>query len=90
MKVRKMRILRHKYHISRKDLATLCGVSPQRISRIELEDYFGLESSMAKRIREAFETIIASRQSELSTLRTDFEKNKESLFDRVEEIGYEL
>lgn len=90
MKVRKMRILRYKYHISRKELATLCDVSPQRISRIELEEYFGLESSMAKRIRDAFETIIASRQSELSTLRTDFEKNKESLFDRVEEIGYEL
>ena len=65
MKVRKMRILRHKYHISRKDLATLCGVSPQRISRIELEDYFGLESGMAKRIRDAFETIIAERKSEL-------------------------
>ena len=71
-------------------MVTLCGVSPQRISRIELEDYFGLESSMDKRIRDAFETIIAERQSELSTLRTDFEKNKESLFDRVEEIGYEL
>ena len=36
MQVRKMRLLRHKYGISNPDLSRICGLSPQRISEIEL------------------------------------------------------
>ena len=36
MLVRKMRLLRHKHHINLTDLSRFCGLSPQRLSEIEL------------------------------------------------------
>lgn len=90
MKVRKMRLLRLKYGILRRDLGKHCGISPQRISEIELEKFPGLETSTKKRIENAFSEIISSRQRELNAFRDDFEKHKASLFEGVEEYSYEL
>ena len=90
MKVRKMRLLRHKYGISRREVAILCGVSPQRISRIELDEHYGLAGSTVKNVMLAFETIIVSRRNKLDALQADYAKHKSSLLERVEERDYEL
>ena len=44
MKVRKMRLLRHKHHISLVELSDACGVFKQRLSEIELDKSPSLRS----------------------------------------------
>jgi len=89
MLVRKMRLLRHKYNISRNELAEECGLSPQRISEIELgEAALSLETK--KKLERAFSYVHYRRLQNCSALREDLFSNLETLFDPVEETIYEL
>lgn len=89
MKVRKMRLLRHKYGITNPDLSRICGLSPQRISEIELggED---LAPGPKQKLLYAFHTIAEQRQANVLALCDDLSRHEKSLFDTVEESAYEL
>ena len=89
MKVRKMRLLRMKHNISCPELGRAVGLSPQRISEIELGDT-SVEPTTIEKIQSAFSTVIATRTEELHTLRNDYTKHKNDLLNVVEENTYEL
>lgn len=89
MEVRKMRLLRHKYGITRVDLGNACGISPQRISEIELNTE-GLTEATMEKIRLGFETILCTKISKTAELFNDFLLHRSTLFDAVKETSYEL
>ena len=89
MQVRKMRILRHKHGITRPELGRACALSPQRISEIELSET-GLVPKTEEKLRRGFETVARRREDALRSLRGDLARHGESLFEPVEESGYEL
>ena len=89
MQVRKMRLLRHKHHITRQELGRACGLSPQRISEIELS-VESLTPATEGKLRRAFYAVAAQREKRLLSLTGDLARHDGSLFDAVEEVGYEL
>ena len=89
MQVRKMRILRHKHGITRPELGRACALSPQRISEIELSET-GLIPETQEKLRRGFESVAQRREDALRSLRDDLARHGESLFEPVEETGYEL
>lgn len=89
MKVRKMRLLRHKHGITRSELGCACALSPQRISEIELSET-GLVPETEEKLRRGFETVARRREDALRSLRSDLNRHGASLFEPVEENGYEL
>lgn len=89
MQVRKMRLLRHKHNITRPELGRACGLSPQRISEIELS-MTGLAPETEEKLRRGFESVARRREDALYSLRGDLARHGESLFEPVEESGYEL
>ena len=89
MQVRKMRILRHKHGITRPELGRACALSPQRISEIELSET-GLIPETQEKLRHGFESVAQRREDALRSLRGDLARHGESLFEAVEETGYEL
>lgn len=89
MQVRKMRLLRQKHHITRTDLGRACGLSPQRISEIELSVQ-RLTPVTEEKLRQAFSLVAEERRCQLSSLHCDLEHYSKSLFDAVEESAYEL
>ena len=90
MQVRKMRILRLKYHISMAELASACGISGPRICEIELRTDSEVTPNTAVKIADAFARIAEEKRGELQLLCRDLKRHKNSLMDCVEEIGYEL
>lgn len=89
MQVKKMRLLRHKHNITRPELGRVCGLSPQRISEIEL----GVESMTRTteiKLRRAFHEIASQRRTSLHELLDDLSRHEDSLLDAVEESEYEL
>ena len=89
MQVRKMRLLRHKHGITRPELGRACALSPQRISEIELSET-GLVPETEEKLRRGFETVARRREDALRSSRGDLARHRESLFEPVEENGYEL
>ncbi len=89
MKVRKMRLLRHKYHISLAELSDACGVSKQRLSEIEL-DKTSVSTVAARMIADGFSVVEKRRRDNLKALSKDFRRHKNALLESVEEHGYEL
>ena len=89
MQVRKMRLLRHKHGITRSELGRSCALSPQRISEIELSG-MGLIPETKEKLRRGFESVAQRREDALRSLRGDLDRHGESLFEPVEENGYEL
>ena len=89
MQVRKMRLLRHKHGITRPELGRACALSPQRISEIELSET-GLIPETQEKLQRGFESVAQRREDALRSLRGDLARHGESLFEPVEETGYEL
>ena len=89
MQVKKMRLLRHKHNITRPELGRACGLSPQRISEIELSVEKPTPSTEEK-LRQAFYAVAAQREEKLLSLTGDLARHEGALFDAVEEAGYEL
>ena len=89
METRKIRLLRQKYHISLQELGHACGVSPQRISEIELTPG-PVSYKTVRRIRGGLEQVIAKRGAMLGELQRDCITHGASILDLVEEIGFEL
>ncbi len=89
MQVRKMRLLRHKHNITRPELGRACGLSPQRISEIEL-GVERLAPSTEEKLWHAFYAVAEQRKANVLSLTGDLTRHGGSLFDAVEEAGYEL
>ena len=89
VQVRKMRLLRHKHGITRPELGRACALTPQRISEIELSGA-GLVPETKEKLRRGFESVAQQREDALRSLRGDLARHGESLFEPVEETGYEL
>ena len=89
MKVRKMRLLRHKHHISLVELSDACGVSKQRLSEIEL-DKTSVSEVAVQMITAGFSVVEKRRRDSLNALSRDFRRHKDTLLENVEEHGYEL
>ena len=89
MKARKIRLLRKKYRISLTELADACGLSEQRVSEIEL-GVTPLSTATAEKIRSGFEKLMEQHREMLLHLNQDYTKHRETLFEPVEEIDYEL
>ena len=89
MQVRKMRLLRHKHGITRSELGRACALSPQRISELELSGTRLIPETKEK-LRRGFESLAQRREDALRSLRGDLDRHGESLFEPVEENGYEL
>lgn len=89
MQVRKMRLLRHKHGITQSELGRACALSPQRISEIELSGT-GLIPETKEKLQCGFESVAQQREEALHSLLGDLDRHRESLFEPVEENGYEL
>lgn len=90
VRVRMMRVFRLKYHISRPELGRESGLSPQRISEIELSTEPELTDETRAKMQGAFEAVMERRLSQCREMARDFERSKGALFDGVEETAYEL
>lgn len=86
--VRKFRLIRLRHRISCAELAKAAGVSPQRISQLELDLTYCSRKTEAL-LEEAFGEIVRCRARELELLRADFERSRSSLMDPVEEVNDE-
>lgn len=89
MQARKIRLLRKKYRITLAELAAVCSFSEQRISEIEL-GVTPLSPATTAKIQSGFEKLMEQHQEMLLHLNQDYTKHRETLFEPVEEIGYEL
>lgn len=88
-KVRKFRLLRLQYHITRAELAEAAGISPQRVSQLELDLTYRPKKAERK-IAMAFEQVISSRGERVDGLRQTFQRHRDSLMEPVEETNHEL
>ena len=86
VQVRKMRLLRHKHRITYLELGRACGLSPQRISEIELSAE-ELSPAAVEKLRRAFFAVAERREAGVKELYADLARYESSLF---EEEGYEL
>lgn len=89
MQVRKLRLLRLKYHISLMELSRATGLTPQRISELELGTGNTMEATEQKLIH-GVEQVIRQRQRNHSALQDDFLLHKDTLMDLVGEADYGL
>ena len=83
MKTSIMRILRHKYNISLRELAEAAQLSLQYISIVELGAYTATDSTKTQ-IAEAFMRIVERRTEVLQDLTVDCEYYRDKLLDFVE------
>jgi transcriptional regulator with XRE-family HTH domain len=87
-KVSVMRILRHRYKITTRELAEAVGVSQQYMSDLELGKYLGIydyRKSGEPMVLLAFEAVAAGRQGQAGQLPGLLAKYRHSLLDFVEE-----
>ena len=88
MKTSIMRILRHKYNISLRELAVAAKISLQYISMIELGVCPATDSTKAIVVT-AFDGIIVSRTNVLSEFITDYTQNQDRLLEFVDDAASE-
>ena len=89
MKARKLRILRKKHGISLHDLSAATGLSPQRISEIELNQR-RITPEVEERVKRGIEKMLAQRKAQVAALRKDYSKHGKTLLKIVEDTTYEL
>lgn len=70
------------------ELAVAAGISPQRVSQLELDLSYQPQKAAAQ-LEQAFVQVIDRRSKELEMLRTDFAHCRHDLMEPVEEICYE-
>lgn len=87
MQVRKLRVLRLKYHISLVELSCACGISPQRLSEIELNPGRIADATVAKLLN-GLTDVIHRRQCTQIALQADFERTKSTLMEPVGETDH--
>ena len=89
MKVRKIRLLRHMFGITCKEIGVAAGISEQRVSQIELCEEGITEATMIK-LKKGLEKIILNRKESCEALSDAYALHKDSLFELVMENAYEL
>ena len=89
MQVRKLRLLRLKYRISLMELSRTTGLTPQRISEIEL-NAGNMQDATVQKLVEGIEQVIFQRQKDLTALQNDFQLHKDTLMEMVGEADYGL
>lgn len=89
MQVRKLRVLRLKYHISLVELSRACGISPQRISEIELNPG-GITDVTVAKLLDGLADVIQRRSHTQLALQADFDRTKYTLMEPVGETDYAL
>jgi len=89
MKVRKIRLLRHMFGITCKELGKASGLSAQRESQIELCEE-GISDATMIKLQTGFEKIILDREKSCKELASAYARHKDTLFDLVMENDYEL
>jgi transcriptional regulator with XRE-family HTH domain len=89
MLVAKIKLLRMKYRVSRAELGSACGLSPQRIFEIENSSYTVTQATIDKLCR-GMEAVLMFRQEQVDMFRTDLHKHQHGLLELVEENSYEL
>ena len=87
MRVRKLRVLRLKYHISLTELSQASGLSSQRISQLELSTGHVTDGTVQKLLNGLEQTISQRLQSQFA-LQTDFQKHRDSLMELVGETDH--
>ena len=83
-----MRLLRHKYGISMRELAEAVGVSHQHISNLELGKYadsYDYKLSGEVLVLRAFENIAANRMEQARWLSEDISEYHDRLLDFLED-----
>ena len=89
MRVRKLRLLRLKYHISLVELSRASGLTPQRISELEL----GSGNTLAvteKKLLDGLAVVIQEREKSQIALQHDYLQYKDTLMELVGETDYAL
>ena len=89
MQVRKMRLLRKKYGITRPELGRACALSTLRIDEIE-QNAAKLTPETEEKLQRGFDLVVQGRENALHSLRGDLARYGASLFEIVEETDYEL
>ena len=89
MHVRKLRLLRLKYHISLVELSQASGMTPQRISELELGSGNTLPVTEQKLLN-GMEQVIRQRQEAHTALQQDFLQYRDTLMELVGETDYAL
>lgn len=89
MHVRKLRLLRLKYRISLMELSRTTGLTPQRISEIEL-NAGNMQDATVQKLVEGIEQVIFQRQKDHTALQNDFQLHKDTLMEMVGEADYGL
>ena len=89
MKVRKVRILRLRHHVSMVELGRACGLSAQRISELELSEGVPEQETIQK-IQNGFERILTERMEDAERLHLEYQRCRNALMQRVGEDEYEL
>ena len=89
MQVRKLRLLRLKYRISLMELSRVTGLTPQRVSEIEL-NAGNLQDATVQKLVEGIEQVILLRQKAHAALQYDFRLHKDTLMEMVGEADYGL
>lgn len=87
MRVRKLRVLRLKYHISLTELSQTSGLSSQRISQLELSTGHVTDVTVQK-LLEGLEQAIRQRLQRQLALQADFQNHRDSLMELVGETDY--
>lgn len=86
MRVRKLRVLRLKYHISLTELSQTSGLSSQRISQLELSGY--VTDGTVQKLLDGLEQAISQRLQSQFALQADFQKHRDSLMELVGETNH--
>ena len=87
--MRKLRLLRLKYHISLVELSLASGLSPQRISELELGSG-NILTATEQKLQNGMEQVIRRRREALATLQNDFQRHKNTLMEPVGETDHDL
>ena len=89
MLVAKLMLLRMKYGISRAELGSVCGITPQRIYELEKANY-AITPATAEKLCCGMDVVLSRRQGWVDALRVDLQKHRSTLLEYVEENRYEL
>ena len=89
MKVRKLRIIRKKYHVSLSELGKASGISEQRVSRLELNPGYA-EKETERKLQRGLYSILSRRFDECCSFQKTLERHYTTLTEDVEETTYEL
>lgn len=87
MRVRKLRVLRLKYHISLTELSQTSGLSSQRISQLELSTGHVTDGTVQK-LLDGLDQAISQRLQSQFALQADFQKHRDSLMELVGETDH--